>query len=296
MPAPIHHLTSPLTGTFWAVLLAGGLTLLIPNLQVMASEPATPLETSTSSEASPTHLRFEIAPAVDDASLLPAWIATRYPDLASRLPEVHDHPQWISIQVAGSTYNYRIFVTAMRDGKPVGTPAPLTKCECSTEELLALIDTGIASALERFHLNPVEEPILDTLPPPEPPHRDVPPIAEPERRHFSRLGIGGIVLASLGATAFGIGISMLVDGFVPFPNNESRRRDWYRASGPMLVAGGFTIATGVTMTIADMLQCREHTVPRRCERHRGTKSRRATLKLGPALEANGGGVTLFGRF
>ncbi len=264
---------------------------------VLASARASALAPSPPHTADP--LRVSIDPAIDDAALIPGWITDRNAGALERLAEAEGHEQWIDVIIGGSTYDYRVTVTPMRDGAPLGPrPHPVT-CECRSERLLELVDDRIAAAAEQLRANPVRQAPAKVEPPPALTPAPLPPEPSPppprERRRISGLGISGIAIATLGAGAIGGGVAMLAVNPRALEGRGSTVRNWSERSRVALAGGGTVLAVGVTMLVVDAIQCAKPDVPRRCERRRAS-SKEFTLDIGPSLQAGSGGITVHGRF
>ena len=231
-------------------------------------------------------LRVTVAPAIDDATLLPGWIGERNSRVGEQVPSFEGHEQWIEVEISGETYDYRVLVRPMRDGAPLEPASTVARCECNSEKLLELVDERIAVAIEQLQAAPSKEEATE----PEPTTAPTPP--PPERRRISGLGIGGIVVAGLGVSAIGGGAVMAAVGPRPVSDATSVERSWRFPGLITLGMGSAALAAGVSMLVVDVIQCRKPDPPSRCEA-RGKQSR---LDVGPSFEANGGGVTVYGRF
>jgi hypothetical protein len=245
---------------------------------------AAPIEPSeiTGASASPERdataevLRVEVAAALDDAALLPGWITERHPDLARavRDPEGR-HAQWITVEISGSTYDFRVSVTAMRDGEPLRERVEPTRCECTTEELLALVDVGIAAALEQLRRPAPSEPALEHAPEsaatevapslraePAAPIRAPRPLEGRSRRLGS---LGPLGHAGIGASVAGVGLVTVGAVLARRPEEvrgapggvETRE---FRSSGiGLAVTGGVMLATGIGLLVVDLAAPRRRT-------------------------------------
>lgn len=279
----------------WGVLLA----LACPGAHagMLAPEDAA----ASSARAEDDILRVSVAPEIVDASLIPGWIDQRNQRLEEQVPRLEGHQQWIAVNVAGGTYDYRVTVTPMRDGVAVGFVPPPATCACTSEKLLALVDEQIARAIEQLQTAPLQEQEQEptTVPPPVAPPIEAQSTSEPppsspapKRRRISGLGAAGAVATGLGASAVVGGIVMTGLGRANLTDAIDAERNWRFPGVVTLAVGGAVLATGVSMLVADIIQCRKADTPRRCER-RGARSR---LELGPSFEVNGGSVILKGRF
>lgn len=267
--APLHGVAAP-----------------VPSGPEAPEAPATP--------SPPGLLRVKVDSTIDDAGLISEWIAARNPGLAERVPTFEGHDQWITVEILGHTYDYQIVVTAMRDGTAMGSVVGPIRCECNNEKLLELVDAQLVLAVDQLQIPPEEPaPDLEPVPPdtgePAVPSPEPPP--GPRERRVSRLGIAGIVTGSMGVAGVAGGVTMLMLGEQPRSNMHSLRGNWKEVPGVVsLAAGGAAVAAGVAMLLVDVIQCRNAERPRRCTQ-RGPR-----LEMGPSLQANGGGITVKGRF
>ena len=244
----------------------------------------------------PGMLRVTVASEIVDADLIPGWIAERNSRINEQVPSFEEHEQWIAVDVAGATYDYRITVIPMRDGVAVGAKPPPAACACNSEKLLMLIDEQIARAVEQLQTAPIEpepeiapiEPLVESETTSEP----EPPPSPPDRRRISGLGITGAIATSLGASAVVGGVVMMAMKSDVLPDAILTERYLRYPGGITLAAGGAVLAAGVTMLVVDVIQCRKSDAPHRCERRNG----KSNLEVGPTFGARSGGVTLFGRF
>lgn len=275
-------------------LLVGG-ALLLAAAPAQASPGAAPAEQASAPARAPSSvLRVQVAPAVADAELIPGWIAERNPRLAEEVPALAGHEQWIEIVLAGETYDYRVIVTAMRDGAVVGPSAELVRCECTSEQLLARLDDEIARAVDRLQAPP-PEPEPTPAPRATAPTPTTPTPSErldPPRRAISGLGTVGIVATALGVAGVASGAAMMA--LHPKPPRGSTALDgaWGWPGELTLVTSGTVLVAGVSMLVADVVQCRKASAPRRCHARR----REPRFQAGPSLEASGAGVHVKGRF
>jgi hypothetical protein len=282
------------------VALATGLLLALASPHALAVAPAsTPGEVAapTMAPSSTGPLRVTVAPAIGDASLIPGWIAERNPGLAEKVPSREGHEQWIEVDISGDTYDYRVRVKAMRNGAEVEPAAELVACDCNNEKLFELVDEHIAKAVERL------EPVAPQEPGPTNPAErgpdstttlpDSTTTPEGERRRISALGIGGIATGGLGFGGLVGGTVMVLLKPQPVRGRESLARNYDVPGIAALAVGGTVLAAGMTMLVVDIIQCRKPDAPPRC--YRG-ESRDRRLEVAPSLEANGGGISILGRF
>ena len=262
---------------------------------------ASPPESSEPSNAPPA-LRVSVDPAIDDAALLPQWLAERNPTVGPAIA-LPGHEQWIAVEITGATYDYRVIVTAIRDGEPLEPIAKPLACECNSESLLALIDHEIADAIERLRsFAPANEPARaetepETEPQPEPTTTVTPP---PRLWQLSRLGIAGVATGAFGLLAIGGGVSLLVAEEREIPGRTKYDRELDPLGYTVLSVGLAALAGGVAMVVID--GARLHRNHDRLGRPRSSTDgaarsaapRRTTLS--PILDRHALGAALTGRF
>lgn len=248
--------------------IIGGLALALASVRAHAAAPPAPAK-APAIEIPADVLRVEIEPGIDDAALLRGWIADRHPSLreAPRDPE-GTHAQWITVQITGSTYDYRVSVTAMREGQPVGPKAEPIRCECTIEELLERVDAGIDASIEQLHAPPPSEPVpraaaapeAAPAPIPEPSPSEPSPARSELDASSRRLGpLGqtgiGVAVAGVGLTTAGIVLAVQPRQIRGEPGNVEIRD--FRGSGlGLVVTGGVVLATGVALLVVDRAAAR----------------------------------------
>jgi hypothetical protein len=258
-----------------------GVALALSGVQARAAAPSERLASPqagqpTDSDVAAEVLRVEVAPAIDDAALLPTWIADRHPGLDRALRSPEGGPaQWIVVRIDGTTYDYRVSVTAMRGGDPVGPIAEPARCECTTEELLELVDAGIEAVRGRLHARVPSEPAGEPLPgsgpaskleraqaveavsAPEPtprgPSSERLTVDAPSRRLglLGRAGIG-VGVAGAGLMTAGILLAKRPREIRGEPGN-AEVRDLRGGGVGLATSGGIVLATGVVMLVADLV-------------------------------------------
>lgn len=258
-----------------AAWLVGGVALVLSSARAMAAAPAEPsAELPTESEASPAGnsagvakgLRVQVEAAIDDAALLPGWIADRHPGLAESLRGVAGvRTQWIDVRITGATYDYQVTVTAVRDGEPLRPPSEPTRCECTSEELLALVDVGITAAVAVLRTPVVVEPAPVREPIAVPSVEPAEPAVERPRSDASRERLGTLGHAGIGVGVLGAGLA--IAGLTLALRPEQVRgapgrvetRDFHSAGIVMGTAGGVVLATGIALLVVDLVVPREPT-------------------------------------
>lgn len=250
-----------------SAVITGCLALALSSRFASVAEPVV----APTAEAPADVLRVEVEPGIDDAALLRGWIADRHPSLREALRDPEGtHAQWIAVRIAGSTYDYRVSVTAMRDGEPLGPKAEPIRCECTIEELLERVDAGIDASIEQLHApapapsEPVPQaaaaPAAAPAPSPEPaPHEPRPARGELDTssRRLGPLGQTGIGVAVAGAglTTAGIVLAVQPRQIRGEPGNVEIRD--FRGSGlGLAISGGVVLATGVALLVVDRVAAR----------------------------------------
>lgn len=213
----------------------------------------------------PGSIRVDVAPTIADAELYPGWIYNRNPEIEQDFPEASGHEQWIAVVLEGETYDYRVRVTAMRDGEPVGTAKEFVACECTNDELMGLVDEGIADALEQLRVLPAET-ATDDVGEPAVAAIDEDPAKVDRPRRLGPLGYTGIGLVVLGAGALAGGIPLALREPTPNLAGESDAGTATltlvstRPPGiAMAVGGGAVLLAGAALLIADRVKRRSAT-------------------------------------
>lgn len=219
-------------------------------------------------------LRIHVEPTIEDARLLPRWIAGRSLPAAKRVPPREGHEQWIAVVIGGDTYDYRVSVVAMRDGEPVGPASAPEVCVCNSDELLALVHARIVAAAEALSEGPPVLPRAPAIVTTHPPVTDPPVEAEPVqrtepasnrvasdakgRRRLGPRGYAGIGLGVLGAGALGAGVPLILrPDVMRGPQGDAERLSTQPLGIAMAVGGGVALATGVVLLVVDLVRGRE---------------------------------------
>ncbi|MCA9705110.1 MAG: hypothetical protein KDK70_04570 [Myxococcales bacterium] len=203
---------------------------------------------------------MRVSKTVVQPELYAGWVHERNPTIGERLPELPGHEQWISVVIGGSVYDYRVRITAVRDDAVVGgLDEEATACECSTDDLLAVIDAGIDQAVERLRSTPV------AMPPPSPEPRVVTAGRKPERagpRRLSPVAGAGIGLMALGTVGVSVGIPLAVRSpeLIPSAGSVTQYRSTRAPGIATAVLGGVAWAGGVSLLVFDALERRSSKV------------------------------------
>jgi hypothetical protein len=198
--------------------------------------------------------------------------------------------QWITVRITGSTYDYRVSVAAVHGGEALRQSREPTRCECTTEELLELVDAGIEAASEQLRAHAQREPVpkveaeaSEATPASEPeqrePSRGQSTIDAPSRRlgPLGRTGIG-VSVAGAGLTTAGVLLAMRPREIRGEPGRVETRN--LRDSGiGLATSGGLVLVTGVTLLVVDLVM-----------------ARRRSIALVPLLRPRMAGVSLVRRF
>lgn len=246
-------------------------------------------------------IRVEVAPGIDDASLMPKWIAERNPDLGQALA-LPGHEQWIDVEILGATYEYRVTVTPMRDDAPVGPAIQPVTCDCNSQELLERVDAEVRRAVQTLQKEPPVEPIED--------HGDDsrPSTGEqddgrggiPELTWVGKTGIALIAVGGAGAItgAVMVGVNRgdpLSDGY------GYLERDLRNPTGYVFLGvGGAVLVGGVVPLVLDLTRCTRNPNAPGCEElvagRPSSRGRRAPRRWAPWASTQGAGITVSGRF
>jgi len=285
-----------------ALLLA---CTVIPSIAVAAGQrrEGSPQQVVTPSAAeAPAALRVSVASSIDDAMQLSEWLMGRDPDVSGAIAWP-GHEQWIAVRIDGTTYDYHVSVTAMRDGEPISPSSAPLACECTTDALLSLIDGELARAVYRLRSTPIkggQAGPTAVVPGPEPAPR--PPTSEgdrPRRWTISRWGIAGAAMGAFGLVGLGAGTSLVVA-------EERQIEGWsklYRELDPLgyatLSVGAAALAGGVAMLVVDGIRLRrEQGAQGRAKRSRRARPAAAKRSIGlvPVFDARTFGMTFCERF
>ncbi len=207
-------------------------------------------------------LRITVAPELENAALLPSWIRERNPGVKDVLA-LEGHEQWVDIDVAGTTYDYRVTIVPMRDGQRLGPRAQADRCECSDQELLENIDVRIAAAVATIESTPLPvepEPV-------EPEPAELEPVEpEPvEPKRLTSLGIGGIVSGVVGLGLVGGGVALLVaDDRSPAVDRRFFLNDQRPPGFALLSVGIAAAGAGAAMLALDLTRCRRRADAKGC--------------------------------
>lgn len=296
-----------------AALLAGGPALpttsnaarLGPSASPVATGPV-PDTSEPASEATPSPVvttsgpvRVTVEGGVANASLMPQWITEKNPNVGRALA-LPGHEQWVDVTIVGATYDYRVTITPMRDGTPIGPAPEPVPCACNDDELLALVGKELAIAVERAQSTPAE-PVEPQTEPEEPQtESEVAPRGKPDPR-LTGLGIGGIVTGVLGVGAIVGGAAMIVvherpvgDSLYPY-----FVRDFQPLGFATVSVGVAALAAGTTMLALDLTRCRRRPSARGCPSP-GVAGPAAVaprrVRVSAAITPETTGVSLHGRF
>lgn len=200
--------------------------------------------------ATPVALEVELDPSIPEASALSEWIAHEGSSALTELEPSDERRGTVRVSVTGALYEYAVSIAAMRDdGSPPEVDA--WACECTHDELLARIHTGVVAAAQA--LDPPTSTVAPSLPPPSP----SPPGPFEDLRLRGRLGLG---LMAGGTVTAVVGIALLGAGKKSWPApDDVAQRDFkdYRIPGvPTLVAGVGVLAAGAALYVLDRRRAR----------------------------------------
>lgn len=289
-------------------LASGVLILLLGPLAAVAADDEAPAvaaddEASTSSAATeiPATLRVTVEPSIEDAAQFPQLIAQYSAAALGEVPtRARGEAQWVHVELAGTTYDYRISVTAVRGDQVLSDPTPPIACKCTSEEAKKTIDQEIRRVLGDFaRETPREEDRGDSADDngeSEPsdyvslnrvrrgtcrataegyqrgagePEGMVPVRVVAERCitvPLGAMGKAGIALTAAGGAGVIAGAVMAAVGEVSVPGvRVIRGRDWRNPTGFIVLGvGAGSLATGLSLLVLDRRRCRRD--PARCER------------------------------
>lgn len=279
MIAPTMSLTSPtLHSSVRPLVLSPSIVLAVVLWPAVASTSSAAVITSDATTVEPAEvasasaLRVTVADGIDDAAELPQWIAERSAAKMADLPESPGGEQWVQVEISGSTYDYRLMVTAMRDGQLVGDPRDPMVCECTSEQLLQRADEEIARAVEELAAEPPPEegtgdsgdesgpePDTGAAAEPNPPNDDPPP------RPLGIFGKVGIGLAATGGAGLIAGGIVLAQGRqIDNPSSRYLRpegRDYRPPGIATLATAGVVTVVGVALLVVDRVRARRGSKP-----------------------------------
>lgn len=244
-----------------------------PPAVVMAAMPTAPSSSPAAEDATlARRLRVEVDPGIEDAALIPDWVAGRSSHRVRALEGSGEQEQWLAVEIRGSTYDYRVTVVAMRGGKPVASSDP-TPCECNDEELLTLVDQHIATIVGSLAKEPRDDSGGDdttgegstttspTLPAPTGAGSNDRSLDRIGRPSIGALGYAGIGLgvAGIGMLAAGIPLALQHDRVRGDPG-AIQLRSTHDAGIGVAVAGGVALLGGVALTVVDVARSRKRSI------------------------------------
>lgn len=194
---------------------------------------------SDESSAPREPLQVDVERTVTDAELFPEWIRERNPDLEAKYPDADGTDQWIVVDIRGKTYNYRLQITAMREGRPVGAEPRIITCECSSEHLLEVINGGIEKAVVQLKTASVDE--------------DTKRRRKRDGVNLGALGASGIVLGVVGMGAISVGIPIALRDERTEWNVGRLKKYSTRVPGVVVaVAGGVLLTAGIALLVESL--------------------------------------------
>lgn len=207
------------------------------------SNPAAP--TSFSSLEASITIEVEISSTIPDAQALSDWIHEGGSEALRQLSPPPTNPGTIRVTVSGDLYDYEVAISFLRKGS-ISESTVTWPCECTNEELIARIRTGIQTAVtESVDASNTEKVFSEQLPS-EMPRR-------PQLRR--KLGIGLIVGGAAGTLA---GVVLLGVGRRTYEDPRDaayRYYEDYRVPGvPAFLVGVGLLAAGTTLFVLDRRQ------------------------------------------
>lgn len=257
--------------TAWVVGATG------PRLAEARAAVAFPAE----SAESPT-LTVVVDPDMLQSDAHRSWVETRAREVLERRPRALDPEDRIEVSLAGTTRNYQLSVRVLQRGQPLAEqPEPLV-IKGSSDDLLAAVETAIDDAVDRLiDARKAEERAARARVDEEREERERTRESEAEearRRELAerpyrptRLGVAGAIAMGLGGAMVLSGAIVTARGRVDWGNDLINDVDYRPPGHALLAVGSAVLATGLTMLVVDVVQCKRDRV--KCG-ERGRFSRR----------------------
>ena len=230
-----------------------------------SGSPATEGAVDVPSDAASGVLRVEVAAELDDAEILASWIEERNAGVAETIPHVEGHEQWIAVAVSGATYDYRVWVVAMRDGVPVDVVEEAVACECNTETLLEMVGERVAEQAEALRGAAGAEATVSRTTAIEPTIGVTQDFGKRRSKTDRTLRLQAMGYAGVGAGVLGVGL-LTVGATLTWrleelwgAPGEIYTRPWRPGIG-MAVGGGMVFAAGVSLLVVDLVRQRSSEV------------------------------------
>ena len=231
-------------------------------------------------------LEVQVDARISEAADLRRWVDEEARQAIASWPSGPMRRGNVRIAIVGALYDYKVTITALRDGDVMGK-ADAWACECSTEELLETLRGKLPKVAGWLEVVEEAEPVEVT---PEPAAAPEPVRVEDDGRRRTRgrlgpSGAAGVVLMTVGATGLATGVAFLVVGDKDLTTDAQyvRSLDFVAPGRLMAVSGGGLLLTGAVLYLL-----RNRINP---ERRKGIGT------LAPALDARGGAhITVTGRF
>jgi hypothetical protein len=222
-----------------AAVLTG--TTLVPSSTVAAPE----------SRCARIGLEVTVDPSITDSDALRQWVEEDARKILDdwRIPADPQSAR-IRVDIAGLLYDYRVTLTAERDGTAVGEALHLD-CMCNTDQLIQRLRRRVLAAVDQLVVNEeiAGSGYLDEF---LPGLGFVPTHEQPlKKREIGLHGAVGLSLMVLGVVGLGVGIGLATQQSTPryaSPDSERYLLHSYRSLGWALIGGGAgTISTGLVL-------------------------------------------------
>lgn len=231
----------------WGLVLGVAVGLVALPCTGLAARPTTMVFPPGSPRPAPdVALEVKVAPAIAEAADLQRWVSEEGRRVLDGLPQEPRRRGSLRVEIGGALYEYRVVITAVRDGAVVGTPREWA-CECSNEELLERVRGEVATTAEHLSAK-VEEPAVAKPTSEVKPTPDV-VVDGPPRRRLGPAGAAGVTAMVLGATGVGAGVALMVvgDRDEPAPIGQVGERRLFVPGQVIVAAGGGLLLTGMVL-------------------------------------------------
>lgn len=226
-------------------------------------------------------LEVKVAPAIVESAELRTWVEEEGRRVLDGLPKEPKRRGGVRVEIGGELYEYRVTITAVRDGVVVGVPSEWA-CECSNEELLERVRGELVAGAEGLVVE-AEEPVVTLAPPVVKPTTGT--VDDLPRRRLGPAGAAGVTLMVLGATGVGTGVALMVVG-----DQDLQARERVLMSRNFMMPGQLVTISSAGVLFTGVLL---YALRKRIDR----EGRLTVGVLAPILDGSArAGFTLTGRF